>query len=229
MFDWFEKIGLQDLTVWSILLRMFLATMFGGILGLERSKKRRAAGFRTYMLVCLSACVIMMTGQYMHDRLGGTDTARLGAQVISGIGFLGAGSILVTGTRQIKGLTTAAGLWSCACLGIAIGIGFYFGAVLMAVTMVLVMTIFNFVEVKYIARSKSIHVYVVLECLSNISDFIEIAEKNDIIIDNYETARAEFTPGIGVFFKLRSEQRRPHKEIMELIRPCAGLTFMEEL
>ena len=99
----------------------------------------------------------------------------------------------------------------------------------MAVTMVLVMTIFNFVETKYIARSKSIHLYVVLENLSNISDFIEIAEKNGLVIDNYETARAEFTPGIGVFFKLRSEQRRPHKDIMEMIRPCNGLSFMEEL
>ncbi len=229
MFDWFESLGLQDLNFFSIALRILLASVFGGALGLERSLKRRAAGFRTYMLVCLSACLVMMTGQYMASRLGGTDPARLGAQVISGIGFLGAGSILITGTRQIKGITTAAGLWSSACLGIAIGIGFYAGALIMFLTMFLVMTIFNFIESKYVGRSKRLLLYAVLESTQGIASFFDVAKQNNVLIDGYETMRSEYPPGIGMFITLRFKERRSHSEVLEIMRPSEGLIYMEEI
>ena len=119
-----EQIGiLRDLTFWSILLRMMLAMTLSGILGYEREKRHRPAGFRTYLVVCLGSTLAMMVGLYVAQYTGSGDASRIAAQVISGIGFLGAGTILVTRQNQVKGLTTAAGLWSMACLGLAIGAG----------------------------------------------------------------------------------------------------------
>ena len=113
-----EKIAvLKELTIFSVLLRTVLAMVFSGILGYEREKKGRPAGFRTYMVVCIGSEIAMMTGIFLSRELGSTDPSRIAAQVISGIGFLGAGTILVTRQNQVKGLTTAAGLWAAACMG----------------------------------------------------------------------------------------------------------------
>ena len=121
----YDLIALNEVTM---LLRLVLATVCGGLLGFERTKKRRAAGIRTYILVCQGACAAMMTGQFVYLYVGSTDVSRIGAQVVSGIGFLGAGTILMTGYHKIRGLTTAAGLWATACMGLALGAGFYLGA-----------------------------------------------------------------------------------------------------
>ena len=127
----------RELNFSSVLLRLLLAMIFGGMIGLERGRKHRAAGFRTYMLVCLGATLTSILSQYLYVRLDTDwlgfaettsrqiDVSRFGAQVYSGIGFLAAGTIIVTGRQEVKGLTTAAGLWASACMGIAIGAGFY--------------------------------------------------------------------------------------------------------
>ena len=116
---------LRELTYSSMLIRLLMAVVIGGILGLERGRKNRPAGLRTYMLVCLASAIVMMTNQYVTQCMGTGDPVRMGAQVISGIGFLGAGSIVVTQRNQIRGITTAAGLWASAAVGLAVGIGFY--------------------------------------------------------------------------------------------------------
>ena len=105
---------IREVTYLAVALRIFAAVIIGGILGLERGMKNRPAGLRTYMLVCVGACVVMLTNQYIYQVFGSGDPVRMGAQVVSGIGFLGAGTIIVTRRNQIKGLTTAAGLWSAA-------------------------------------------------------------------------------------------------------------------
>lgn len=94
-----------------VVVRMFLAVLCGGIIGLERESKRRSAGFRTHTLICIGATLTTLTSQYLMGLGLTTDPARLGAQVIAGMGFIGAGAIIVTSRRQVKGLTTAAGLW----------------------------------------------------------------------------------------------------------------------
>lgn len=114
-----------------IVFRMVLACILGGIIGYERENTHRPAGFRTHILVCVGSALVMVTSEYISHAfrgLGNTDPARLGAQVISGIGFLGAGTIIREGFA-VKGLTTAASLWAVSCVGIAAGIGFYQGAV----------------------------------------------------------------------------------------------------
>lgn len=116
----------RDINFATTLLRLVLAFLCGTAIGFERSYKNRPAGFRTHILVCLGASVASMTGIYLYLNLGmPTDISRLGAQVVSGLGFLGAGTIIVTRNRTIKGLTTAAGLWTSGVIGLCIGSGFY--------------------------------------------------------------------------------------------------------
>jgi putative Mg2+ transporter-C (MgtC) family protein len=114
---------------WEIIIKLVLAMVFGGIIGLEREIGNRPAGFRTHTLVCMGSVLVMMTSEFLLEAYASNppDPARLGAQVISGIGFLGAGTILKDGSR-VRGLTTAASLWVVACIGLAIGVGFYLGA-----------------------------------------------------------------------------------------------------
>lgn len=113
-----------------VVFRILLAVIFGALVGLEREHAHRPAGLRTHVLVCVGSCLVMLTAQFMynyyHQFSPNMDIARLGAQVISGVGFLGAGTIIRDGS-SVKGLTTAASVWAVACIGLATGIGFYLG------------------------------------------------------------------------------------------------------
>lgn len=122
-----------------ILIRFALAVLLGGIIGVERSGTNHDAGLRTHILVCLGSACVMITSEALALDYGG-DVMRIGAQVVSGIGFLGAGCILVHGKR-IRGLTTAAGLWATACLGLAIGSGYYFISISMAALVIAAMLV----------------------------------------------------------------------------------------
>jgi len=114
----------------SMIVRLLLAMAAGMLVGVDRERKNRGAGMKTHVLVCIGAALAMMTSEYIYHEFpdARADMARIGAQVVSGVGFLGVGTIMVTGKNQIRGLTTAAGLWASACAGIAIGIGFVEGA-----------------------------------------------------------------------------------------------------
>ena len=121
---------LQQINIISVCIRLFLAAIVGGIIGANRNRHGRAAGMRTHILVCVGSALTALVGIFSVDvlQLGG-DPMRIGAQVISGIGFLGAGTILTRNHSQITGLTTAAGLWATASMGLAIGVGFYLAAI----------------------------------------------------------------------------------------------------
>ena len=133
--DWVGD--LNDLNILSIFVRLLLAMAFGGTIGFERGIRQRAAGLRTHMLLAVGAASTMLVSQYMYASYGVGDPARLSAQVISGIGFLGAGTIIVTRRNQVKGLTTAATLWVTACMGLAVGVGFYACALIMYLILIL--------------------------------------------------------------------------------------------
>lgn len=140
---------IREITYGTIFFRLFLSIVIGGVLGLERGRKSRPAGLRTYILVCLGSTVVMMTNQYVSQCMNTGDPVRMGAQVLSGIGFIGAGSIMKTGRNQVRGITTAAGLWAAACIGLAIGIGFYevaiAGGILIFIVLSLIFVIKNIV------------------------------------------------------------------------------------
>ncbi|MCM1544257.1 MAG: MgtC/SapB family protein [Ruminococcus sp.] len=125
--------------------KLFLAVLFSGVIGFEREHSHRPAGFRTHILVAVGATLVMMTGRYVfmeYQGLTSFDPTRLGAQVISGIGFLGAGTILREGF-SVKGLTTAASLWAVSCIGLAIGAGYYVGALICTVVIYLTLNTFK--------------------------------------------------------------------------------------
>ena len=177
---------LHEITYGSVLLRLLLATIIGGILGWERGRKNRPAGLRTYMLVCLGAAIVMMTNQYVTQCLGTGDPVRMGAQVISGIGFLGAGSIMVTQRNQIRGITTAAGLWASACVGLAIGIGFYEIALLGGLVIFFVLTFVHRIDELSRKMSNVLDIYVELSGKETMTKFIRNLRDAGLVLSNLQ-------------------------------------------
>ena len=163
---------LRDINMHSIILRFMLAAFFSGIIGMSRGRKQYAAGLRTHLLVCIGAASVMMINQYIGQNWGG-DMGRMGALVVSGIGFLGAGTILVTSRKHVKGLTSAAGIWASACMGLAIGIGFYEAAVVMCLILFIILSALERFDEIYIKRSREISVYLEYDASEPLSMVIQ--------------------------------------------------------
>ena len=170
---------LRELNVVSACVRLLLAMFIGGVIGLERGKQGRAAGMRTHTLVCLGATLASMLGYYSLTYLEfGGDPLRVGAQVISGIGFLGVGSILIKGRFQITGLTTAAGLWCSAAIGLALGAGYYEGALITFVLAVLTVTVVHRLEYTINRKYSRFGIYVEIRSDEDVRRTINHMQEN---------------------------------------------------
>ncbi len=215
----------------SVLFRLALAVIFGGLIGIERGRKRRPAGFRTHMLVCLGAAMTMLISQHLWLEGYTTDLARLGAQVVSGIGFLGAGTILVTGRHQIKGLTTAAGLWASASIGLAIGAGFYIGALFAFVFVLLAITVFSRLEARLIASARNMNLYVEYADSETLGRVIDNLKKLNVKIYDVEITKNRASEGIstGAILSVRLPRSLPHAVVMAEIASSDGVRGVEEL
>lgn len=207
---------LREINLVSILLRLVLALILGGAIGFERGRRGRAAGFRTHIIVCLGATMATMTGQYIIEILGlAGDPARLGAQVISGIGFLGVGTILVTGKSQVRGLTTAAGLWSTATVGLAIGIGFYEAAILCTLLLCFTIVILHHLDNLFFANKADIDVYIEIADVRHINKIIK-----DITDKGYHVHNIDIKPSrtgkdnIGLDATIDSAKKKKRSEIV---------------
>ena len=169
---------LQEFNMVSVAVRIFLAIIIGGLIGIERGKQGRAAGMRTHILVCLGSALTVMIGFYVNQKLGlSTDPMRVSAQVVSGIGFLGVGTILLKGRFQITGLTTAACVWATAPIGLALGAGFYEGAILAFAAIFLTVTLLHKFEYKLGKHQRRFGMYVEInsdKSIRKIIDFLEI-------------------------------------------------------
>ena len=174
---------IREVTYAAIVIRILAAFLLGGIIGMERGMKNRPAGLRTYMLVCVGSCLIMLTNQYINQVYQTGDPVRMGAQVVSGIGFLGAGTIVVTRRNQIRGLTTAAGLWAAAAVGLAIGIGFYEAAALGGVAVYVVLTVMHRWDDRMHQNSKIMEIYVELSSSVTLGSFIRGIRSLELEID----------------------------------------------
>ena len=228
------------------LVRLSVAVLCGGIIGLERGKKRRPAGFRTHMLVCLGAALAMVVGQYLSMMVEyswaelvtftaasgskNTDVSRLGAQVINGIGFLGAGTIIVTGHQEVKGLTTAAGLWASACMGLAIGAGFVEGALVGCLLIILTIVVLTRIERLLMARARNINLYVEFANVEDVGKIIAAIKAQSIRIFDVEIHKSK---GIGVnqsaVFSMRLPKRMPHTAVLSVIASVEQVRSVEEL
>lgn len=221
---------LREVTYLAVTLRVVAAVVVGGVLGLERGMKNRPAGLRTYMLVCVGACVIMLTNQYIYQVFGAGDPVRMGAQVVSGIGFLGAGTIIVTRRNQIKGLTTAAGLWSAAGVGLALGVGFYEAAIAGAVAVFAVITLLQKMDNKLHRRSRQLEAYIELKDIS-LGDFLRTMRASDIEVSDVQREYGEEeSNGVRAYVAtLKGKTRQNHTELMEKVLAIPGVVFVEEL
>lgn len=222
---------LRQINTLSIIVRLTLATICAGILGHERGKKKRPAGFRTHIVVCIGATMVMITSQYMTDVLGVvTDASRMGAQVISGIGFLGAGTIMVVGRNQVKGLTTAAGLWACACMGLAIGIGFYEGAIITCIYLLAVVTFLHKLDLYSRTHSKVIEVYVELQDICGVTNFINMIKADGTKISNIEVKKSDSMDKdmIGLTMTLTLARKCDHGDYLLQLNNIEGVYIAEE-
>lgn len=222
---------LNVLTDTTVAIRLVLAVLLGGIIGFERGRSGRPAGLRTHILVCLGSTMAIMTNQYVYEKYGISDPTRMAAQVISGIGFLGAGTIIVTGRHQVKGLTTAAGLWATACMGLAIGIGFYKAAVAGAALIVFTTVVLHRLDNFMLSKSKVLDIYVEFNNSVTITSVLDSMKAFNVHIDSIEMVKPNYgnNASIAAIMTLRLKQKRVRMEIVAKICSIDGVMFAEEI
>ena len=223
---------LEDLNLVSIILRLTMAVIFGGIIGYGRERERRPAGLRTHILVSIGATLAMITNIYMCKIYNGyTDPTRLGAQVISGIGFLGAGTIIVTGKNKVRGLTTAAGLWACACMGLAIGAGFYSGAIIGCLFISAVTVALANIDKKINRNSRNITLYILVNSTTAASRLLQDIQSKNVKISDIEISNNNVSSNdlIGILLGLKISREVRHYDFIESITNKNEVIFLQEI
>ena len=222
---------LRDLNLISIVLRFLLAALCGGIIGAERGRSQHAAGLRTHLLVCIGAASCMMVNQYIAVYISpGSDVARIGAQVVSGIGFLGAGTILVTRQNRISGLTTAAGLWASACMGLTAGIGFYECAIVLCVMMFVVLSVLTRLDYRFLKSSTGMRVYVEFNSDCRLGMILDLLKRDQWRAASIEPMIGNSTQVCGLYIVL--DKRPPIKDydgILEQLRILPGMLYADRV
>lgn len=222
---------IYDVNIASAILRLSLAFLFGGIVGLERGANKHQAGLRTHILVCVGACLAMLTNLYMHFEISfRSDPGRLGAQVISGIGFLGVGLILITSKNKVKGLTTAAGLWASACIGLALGAGFYIGGILAGFFVFISLAFLPRLEMFFYNRSRIMSIFVELDSMNSVRGFMSQVRRWDFIITQTHITKSEsiVPDGYSLDMFLRIPKKITHVEVIEQLSALPGVYLVEE-
>ena len=234
---------MRELNTASVMLRLVLAVLFGGVIGLERGRKRRAAGLRPYMLVCLGAALTVLLSMYEYYMVTHpwaelaaeigirTDVSRFGAQVINGIGFLGAGTIIVTGRQEVKGMTTAAGLWASACTGLAIGAGFYECVFLAFLLISIVIRVLPQVETYIVENARNMNIYVEFESLDDVGDIISRIKSQDVQIYDVEIdhGREEKLRNPSAVFSIRLNHKQMHTQVLAAISELESVRTIDEI
>lgn len=216
---------MRSVTLLSVMFRMLLAVLSGGTIGMERSYKNRPAGFRTHILVCIGATVASATGIYLAvNRRFPTDLSRLGAQVVSGLGFIGGGTIILTGKKKLKGLTTAAGLWASGIIGLAIGAGFYEGALIAVILVLIVETLFFNIGSR-IRRRPEFHLQIVYTEKSALDGIMRFSKDKGFSIHNLQVSGAYDAeqPVYTAIISLRSRKFTTSDILLEHAKKSAGI------
>ncbi len=219
----------EEVWVWlQIILRLLLAVVCGGVIGMERGRKGRPAGFRTHVLVCLGSALTVMTNEFMIQKYGTGDPTRMAAQVVSGIGFLGAGTILVTGRRKIRGLTTAATLWASGCLGLAIGAGFYVASLAGTALIWGVNSLLQRLEEPFMDSARVIFIYLELEDIAAVRHVLDFARERGIRVSDIELMKDEAESSlVGMTASLKLLKAMDHQKLHEELEAVEGVDFLE--
>ena len=236
--------GLRDVTTLSVFVRLACALICGGIIGIERPYKRRPAGFRTHILICIGAAITTLTSQYLYLNMHYfTDMARLGAQVVAGIGFIGAGTIIVTKRQRVKGLTTAAGLWTSVSavlnialdlwfvIGLTFGGGFYEGGILATVFIMLAELVFSRIEYRVLENVPEINLYMEYEDKHCLDDVLQLYRSYNIKVLNIQITRSAENGehNACAIFSLRLPRSCGVEKLLTLVGRREGIVSVEEL
>ena len=193
-----------SLTIWDVLLRLLVATLCGGVIGIDRGRKHRPAGFRTYILVCMGATLTVV---------------------------LGAGTIIITGRQQVKGMTTAAGLWASACMGLAIGAGFYWAALISCFMIVLTMVFFTRLEGWMLVHSRHVNYYIEFEEIDDLSEISETIRSLNVRIYDVEISKAKNSEHNcpSAIFSLQLPKKMIHATLLTALAEINDVRSIEEL
>lgn len=225
---WFDYV--KDYNTISIIVRIFLAMLLGGCIGIEREKSKRPAGFRTHILVCVGSCMTALIGLFVWHEMGNmSDPLRISAQVISGIGFLGVGTILVKEHDHITGLTTAAGLWTTASIGIACGFGFYVGALIGTFVVAITSAILFKFEKRGRKKNRRINLYLEIQGTALLNEEIdllvqEFKAKNVLVVPPRTAVRGS----VGLEVSLPYVGNEDTKAVLQALRKQEGVLFAME-
>ena len=216
-----------DLSYGTVLIRLALAVLCSAILGYERTRKLRVAGLRTFLLIGIGACIVMMTGIYVHEYNPSENATRLPAQVISGISFVGAGTIILTGTSQVKGLTTAAGLWANAALCLAAGAGLYTVALSGLVLAYLCMTLVAKFQEHKMRDGARVRIFTVIENATNFKDVFTLIRSKNINIAEFEAKKVmDGITGISIILDLPDGMN--HEDAVRMLDESGYCLFTDE-
>ena len=219
--------GLRDVTLLSITVRMLLAVVCGGIIGIEREYKRRPAGFRTHILICLGAAMTTLTSQYLYLNMHYfTDMARLGAQVVAGIGFIGAGTIIVTRRQRVKGLTTAS-----AIIGLSLGGGFYEGGLFATLLILAAEMFFSKLEYRMLDHAPEINLYMEYSNKACLEEVLRLFRELNLKILNLEITRSAGSEkhNACAIFSLRLNKKCTVERLLADLHAVEGVASVEEL
>ena len=219
-------------TLAGIWIRLLFSLAVGMFIGIDRGLKRRGAGIKTHVLVCLGATLVMLTSEYMFRTFpdAKADMARLGAQVISGVGFLGVGTIMVTGRNQVRGLTTAACLWISACEGLAAGIGFVEGAAYGLVLIALTLKLLTKVDAMIHNHAKVFDFYLEFNTSSGVGTFMDTMRTKDIRIVSFDIAKSRLKgEGPSATMSIEVQDKTLRKTLLSNIQSMEERRFAEEL
>lgn len=223
---------LEEFNMISITIRLVLSVVLGGMIGMERATKRSAAGLRTFALVCLGSCLAMITNQYLLITSGITgDPSRMAAQVISGIGFLGVGTIIVTGRNHVKGLTTAASLWTTATMGIAIGAGFIYGGLVAFILIMVSIRLLLVISKRQEDYNKMITLYVEIDKVCGFDQIMNYTKEQNYVIRFLEKKKqkALLDKDFVIITEFDLKKKTYHQDILEELRNIEGINYVEEL
>ena len=228
IFDFF-----RDMDMLAVTSRLVLSMICGGLIGIEREIKRRPAGFRTHILICMGSAITILTNLYLYQVMHlYTDISRMGAQVIAGIGFVGAGTIIVTGRQRVKGLTTAAGLWTSSIIGLACGAGYAECAIFTTLMVLFAELILSKLEYRFARTMSDVNIYVECGQASTIQQLVRILRTKKIPMNDMEVnriAEGEDKFHYGAILTIRTSQQEIDTEIIRRFSALDDVVVVEEL
>lgn len=222
---------LQEFNAVSIFARLLLAVVLGGLIGVERGKKHQAAGVRTFSLVCLGSALVILTNEFICIKCGGGDTSRMAAQVISGIGFLGAGTIIVTANNRIRGLTTAACLWVSAVLGLTIGSGLYAVSFFCFALALGIMKVFQYYHDWHDSREPIIDIYMEVDPKKGIKALRSYTKDNFFTIKTIHRKREKplTRNDLCITVELDLNGHVDHEQVVMALQGIEEIHYVEEI